>query len=465
MRVLPAAPLCEISVLAEALGAKITPVGTPRARICGIATHAAECTQGDLFLAMRGKQTCGIRFAAEALANGAGAILTDTPFTPPVGSYWLLSVPDIAGALLSAAAFWRSRLSARVVAVAGSTGKTTVKELIAAVLSEKYTVKKSMGNYNSGVGMPLTLLSMSDADYAVLELGINARGEMAVLARALSPDIALLTNVGSAHVGNFRDGQELLLEKLAVAEGLTPDGWLLLPEALPIGKGIAPHICRVGVGRNADALATQVRYGSFGTVATVQVGKLCIPDLSWPVAGRIGLSCLLFAAAVGSLASMNESEIRAGVARAAALTPRMRRVVLGERILIDDTYNASPEAMLLALEGLSYMAEGRPMAAVLGDMGELGDKSRLYHETVGMLAAGSGLEGLYLFGEHAGAYARGAGNAGLSCERIFAFGRDEGEALVQCLCKTLPKNATVLFKASRKVALDCVVKMFVEALK
>ena len=465
MRVRLAAPLCEVSVLAKALGAEITPIGTPRARICGMATHGGECRQGDLFLAMRGKQVCGTQFVSEALANGAGAILADTPITPPCGSYWLLTVPDIAAALLRATAFWRARLGARVIAVAGSTGKTTVKELVAAVLSEKYTVRKSAGNYNSGVGMPLTLLSMEDCDYAVVELGINAVGEMAALSRALSPDIAVLTNVGSAHVGNFPDAAALLAEKLSLAEGIASDGWLLLPETLPIGKGLAPHAWRVGVGRGADVVAADVRYGSFGTLATVRAGGLSVPDLSWPVAGRIGLSCLLFAVAVGALAAMSEGEIRAGVARAAALTPRMRRVLCGERLLIDDTYNASPEAMLLALEGISYMAEGRPMAAVLGDMGELGEKSRLYHETVGMLAAGSNLAGLYLLGEFAPDYARGARHAGLSDERIHIFGSEEGAALADCLAKTLPRNATVLFKASRKTALDRVVKMLEEALK
>lgn len=465
MRVALAPPLCEVAVLAEALGASITPVGTPRARVRGIATHAGECQAGDLFLAMRGKRLAGTAFVAEALARGAGAILTDTAFPPPVGSYWLLSVADIGAALLHAAAYWRQRLGARVIAVAGSTGKTTVKEMIAALLLEKYTVCKSTENYNSGVGMPLSLLSMSQCAYAVLELGINARGEMAALSRALSPDIAVLTNVGSAHVGHFRDGQELLAEKLSLAEGVSASGWLVLPETLPVGKGLAPHVLRTGVGRGADVLAAGVRYGSFGTLATVSSAQLSVPELCWPVAGRAGLSCLLFAVAVGRLAAMDAAEIRAGVARAAAETPRMRRAMLGERILIDDTYNASPEAMLSALEGLAYTAAGRPMAAVLGDMGELGEKSRLYHETVGMLAAGADPCGLYFYGDFAEAYATGARRAGLPDERIRIFRKEEGRELAECLLTTLPRNAAVLFKASHSTALDRVVKMLEEALK
>ncbi len=465
MRVNLTAEFSDIGVLAEALGARLTPIGTPRGRIVGVATHAGECRLGDLFLAMRGKRVSGTAFAGEALARGAGAILADTPFPPPKGSYWLLQVPDVGASLLRAAALRRKALSARVIAVAGSTGKTTVKELAAAVLSEKYTVAKSEGNYNSGVGMPLTLLSMDDCDYAVLEIGINGCGEMAPLSRVLSPHVALLTNVGSAHVGNFPDRQALLAEKLAVAEGLAEGGRLIVPEFLPIGKGLAPHVWRLGVGEQADVVATAVRYGPFGTVATVKVGGMTLSDLSWPLAGRVGLSCLLFAVAVGAVGGMDEAEIRRGVARAARDTPRMRPIVCGERLLIDDTYNASPEAMLSALEALSYMGQGRPLAAVLGDMGELGEKSRLYHETVGMLAAGGDPAGLYFFGDAANDYARGAGQAGLSPERVHIFKRGEAEALVTCLVKTLPKNATVLFKASHSVALCEVVKMLVEVLR
>ena len=465
MRVNLASPLCSIDILAEALGAKILPVGTPCAKVGGIATHAQEVCRGDLFLAVRGKQTSGVRYIGEALSGGAAAVLSDTAMTPPAGSYWWLQVEDIDRALLSAAAYWRRRFGARVIAVAGSSGKTTVKELLAALLSEKYTVRYSEGNYNSSIGMPLALLSMERADVAVLELGINAVGEMEAMSRALAPNVALLTNVGSAHVGQFSGFEELLAEKRSVTRGLVGDGLLLLPESIPFLKGIAPYVWRVGVGGSAEVRAEDIRYGSFGTLATVSVEGRRALSLAWPVAGRIGLSCLLFAAAVGVLFGLDDAEIIRGVARAAENTPRMRRILCGERVLIDDTYNASPEAMLLALEGLSYMAGGRPIAAVLGDMHELGDKRQLYHETVGMLAAGSNPSGLYLYGESALDYARGAHRAGLAEERIHIFGRGEEAALAAHLASTLPPSVTVLFKASRRAALDRVVTMLKEILQ
>lgn len=464
MRIALATPLRNVKTLAAALGAAAIPMGLPAPEIKGISTHAAECQAGDLFLAIRGRRHNGAGFIPQALARGAAGVLTDRPVPLPRQNYWHLRVPDIGRALLRAASRWRRVLGARVIGVTGSSGKTTVKELLATMLAEKYRVAKTEGNHNSAVGLPLSLLSVEAAEIVVAELGVSAPGEMQPLAATLAPDIAVLLGVGSAHIGNFPDYEALLREKLLVALGLTPDGWLVLPTGLPHAPDIAPNICSVGQC-DADVVAEAASYGAHGTRATVRAGEMTVPDLTWPLAGRTGLSTLLFAVAVGRLCGLDAPTIRRGISRAALQTPRMQTVRVGDRLLIDDTYNASPEAMRAALEGLFYLAADRPRVAVLGDMAELGAKAAGYHETVGMLAAGCGLAHLYLYGDAARDYARGALRAGILPDALHIFEKGEGAALVAALSGELPRNAAVLFKGSRTVALDEIFQMLREALK
>ena len=211
-------------------GTNVCRVGNPRGEITGIATHSAEVRPGDLFLCLSGKRQSGVAFIDEALRRGAIAILAPT-FAEPSANCFFLPCENAELALLGAAAVYRKEIGARVIAVTGSAGKTTVKEAIAAVLGN---VPHSEANYNSLVGMPLSVLSLPRAAYWVLELGINARGEMRKMASALSPDVAVITNVGSAHIGGLGDFATILEEKLEIVRALSPRGTLILPTGIPV---------------------------------------------------------------------------------------------------------------------------------------------------------------------------------------------------------------------------------------
>ena len=445
------------AALAAALGAVAEPIGAPPSAVTGAATDSREVRHGDLFVALAGEHTDGARFIGDALRRGAAAVLTRPDAPVPRGDFWHYAVASPEKALLTAAARRRRESEAFVIAVTGSSGKTTVKEAIATLLGG---VPHSAGNFNSTVGMPLSVLRFPDAPYWVAELGINHAGEMEPMAKALAPDLAVVTNVGTAHIGLFGSREILIEEKCRIAAGLGKDGSLLLPDDLPIPAFLAPSggVFRVGTTEAADFRAENIVMGQKGVRCDLRGRGRVITNLAWPIPGRVGVSVIALVGAVGVLLDRTDDEIRAGLLRAGAETPRMRQVRLGDVLLLDDTYNASPESMTAALEILGYLAGDRPRVAVLGDMLELGDFSRVLHETVGKYAVGAGLSALYTYGAAAASIAEGAARAGMPPKRIHRFTQGEENALVKALSGQLEHPCAILFKASHAMRLDLVVK-------
>ncbi len=446
--------------------AKLFDLPVPKDAVCrkitGIATHSAEVERGDLFVCLDGAHASGADYARQAIANGANALLASRSRLP-CGTTSIFCCENVQETLLRAAAAYRAEVGVKVVAVSGSAGKTTVKEAIAAVLGD---VPHSEGNFNSCIGMPLSVLSLPRAAYWVLELGINHPGEMRKMARALRPDVAVLTNVGSAHIGAFGDFATLLSEKMELARALREEGILLLPSELPTALFAPPtcRILRVGTGHGADVTLGEVHSDAMGVYATVTAQKREIKRLFWPVPGSIGVSVIGHAASVGILCDRSDEEIREGLCRAGDKTPRMQRIGVGDILIINDCYNASPEAMIASLEVLSHVAGGRPAVAVLGDMLELGAYAPPLHDAVGVFVARLGIYALYTYGEEATTIASGAARQGMPRSRIRQYRTDERDALVQDLIRGLPRNAVVLFKASHGMCLEEIVKRVREEL-
>ena len=442
--------LQDAAYLARLLQADIS--RDPIPPIWGIATDSREVQKGDLFVALAGNHTAGARFLENARAAGAVAALVRKGIL--FDGMPLLCVADPVTALLRAAGEYRRRQGELVIAVSGSTGKTTVKEALATVLSGTGRVEKSQGNFNSRIGMPLSILSMQEADHWVLELGINHCGEMTEMARVAAPNLAILTNVGTAHIGNFGSYAALLSEKAQIAVSLQENGILLIPAALPL-EGF-PCACRMihRVGKGGDFYLENIRYSEWGTTGDLIAPDRVITNLAWPIAGGAGAAVLETVGAAAILLGLDEERIRTGLFEAGERTPRCSRIRVGKRLLIDDTYNASPEAVVTAIEGLVLIAAGRPAVAVLGDMLELGKYSAMLHRTVGRAVARSGVEQLFTYGKAALDIAKGAEDAGLSRNAIFIFDEGEQSALCEALCRTLPQDAAVLFKASGRMGLD-----------
>lgn len=455
MRIALPSPLCAKGALTALLGCENAPP-TP---LCftGIATDSREVRCGDLFVALRGAHHDGAAFAQHAVKNGAVAMLCDGANAPVLEDLPVLRVASVEQALLRAAATWRRRLSGKFIAVSGSTGKTTVKDLLATVLSESGTVEKSLGNFNSTLGMPLSVLSMHGSDYHVLEIGINHVGEMAPLSRALSPHLAVLTGVGTAHIGFFGSSQALLAEKMKLASGLTKNGSFLVPERLCHAAPDPSRVLCVGTGEAADFHVRGIRHSKTGVVADVWWRMRCAKGLSWHLPGSAGLSCLSLGGAVGLYFGLDGEAIKKGLLQAQGSASRMKRLLIDGRCVIDDTYNASPEAVIAALEALCYLSGGAPRAAVLGDMGELGSFSARLHREVGAAAAGAGLSHLFLYGRHAGDLCEGALFGGLSPKRVHCFAVGEEKGLATAVFEAMPRGAYILCKASREMGLERVI--------
>ncbi|MBE6629374.1 MAG: UDP-N-acetylmuramoyl-tripeptide--D-alanyl-D-alanine ligase [Ruminococcaceae bacterium] len=439
------------TALASLFECTLQKAGDAPIEIGGISTDTRELLAGDLFLALRGERTDGHAYICDALSKGAGGVLCHEKIPPISGNYWVLACKDTSTALLAAAKRKRAVAGARVIAVTGSAGKTTAKEAIATILGG---VPCNKGNFNSTVGMPLSLLEFPTAKYWVCELGINHVGEMNEMASALSPDVAVITNVGNAHIGNFGDFPTLLSQKMMIAEGMREDGILLLPKEIKASLPQKPRCRMLSFGEGADLSTENIAMDRSGVCCDFRVGKRVITNLRWPIAGVIGQTVITIAAAVGVLCGRDDEQIRAGLLQAGACAPRMRVFHVGTRLLLEDCYNASPEAVMAAFESLRYLAAGRPTVAVLGDMLELGTQSRAMHAMLGEVLAKSGFYALFTVGCAAFEIARAARRAGMAAARIYSFEAGECDATADAVLRHTPANAAILIKGSHAMHLE-----------
>jgi UDP-N-acetylmuramoyl-tripeptide--D-alanyl-D-alanine ligase len=300
--------------------------------------------------------------------------------------------------------------------------------------------------------------------YWVSEIGINHVGEMEGMAQAVRPDLAILTNVGTAHIGHFGDFSTLLCEKAKIASALSSRGLLLAPAELPSASFPCSRdrIKRVGNSKNADFYMENVVMSEKGIKGDLICPDRVITNLNWSVPGVVGLSTLTTVAAAAVLCGCSDEMIRQGLEKASQQTPRLHTFSLVDKLVIDDTYNASPESVAGALEVLSYRGKGRPRVAVLGDMLELGAHSEMLHQAVGEAVAKAGLSMLFTYGDKALHVAKGAAACGMPLGAIFSFGRGEEHALAAAIRRHAPHAAAILFKASGKMKLGKIVEMIGE---
>ena len=433
---------------------------------------------GAAFVAVPGERTDGHNYIGEVLARGAVVViaerarfaLTATPatvvdvaapdvetLTPPV----VFLVDESLHAVQELAAWWRARANPalRVVGVTGSVGKTTVKELTAAVLAQRFRTFKSRGNYNSDIGLPLTLLTMPlDTERAVLEMAMTRRGEIARLAEIARPHVGIVTNVEPVHLERLGSIEAIAAAKAELVEALPPDGVAILNgdnEWVRAMRDKAP--CRVftyGLSPDNDLWASDiVSYGLEGISFRFHYGDETV-FARLPLLGRHSVHGALAAASVGLLEGQPWSEI-IGAWRKLAQMERLRIVVVpgvNGSTLIDDTYNASPPSVLAALNLLADL-NGRKVA-VLGDMLELGEYERKGHELVGIRAA-EVADLLVTVGPRAHLIADAARSAGMPPDRIIEV-EDRQEAIAR-LREVLQPGDMVLVKASRGIRLDEVV--------
>lgn len=437
------------------------------------ATHDSRmAATGMLFVALKGERVDGHDFVADAFAKGATIAIVQRPIAglrtldlrtgaAPAnfnsGYPLCLLVDDSLLALQKAAAFWRRKLKLRVIGVTGSVGKTTTKELAAEVLSQRYRTYKSSGNFNNEIGLPLSVLSLTeDHERAVLEMGFYVIGEIALLADIALPEVGVVTNIGTVHAERAGSQEAIYEGKAELVRGLAKEGMAILNFDDPLVKKMAQEtnakVFFYGLDPAADLWADNIEgLGLDGVRFHMHHGKESL-NVRIPLIGRHSVHTALRAAAVGLVEGLDWGQILAGLRMG---NPQLRLVAVQGRngsLLLDDTYNASPESTMAALNLLDEL-EGRKVA-VLGDMLELGQYEVQGHQMVGNLAA-QVADLLVTVGTRARTIATTAAAAGLDAGRISQF--DTSDQALTYLKSALGKGDVVLVKGSRAIQMETIV--------
>lgn len=428
-----------------------------------ICTDSREADAETAFVALRGERVDGHDYIPYALRNGCRCVICERR-TPELenSEATAIVVNDTELALSRLANNYRSYLHCKTVAVTGSVGKTTTKDLIASVLSMGKQVAKTPGNHNSLVGMPLSMITVpADCEWSVLEMGMSGFGEIERLSIAAEPDIAVITNIGSSHIEMLGSRENICRAKLEILSGLKENGVLILSADEPLLKNVRGKSYRtvyVSTSReNVEFYAKNIRVETNRTVFDIVHGTQEYRDLVIRILGKHNVYAALYAFAVATLAGLDEAQIREGLLRYTPDGMRQHIYDMGDITVLEDCYNASPESMIAAVEVLRQYCSstGRRSIAVLGDMLELGSDSPALHRSVGVYLAEKKIDRLFTVGISASQIAVGARQSGMPKGSIVQ-NRDvknlqlTAEQLKACL----QPGDVLLVKASRGVGAE-----------
>ena len=431
-----------------------------------ITTDTRRIATGDLFVALRGEHFDGADFAADALRKGAAAVLVSTPISKSVEQALkkeqgaVLVTEDTLKAYQDIAHAWRMKFPIPVVAITGSNGKTTTKDLTAAVLSGRGAVCRTAANYNNEVGLPLTLLGITEEDTAaVVEIGMRGLGQIAELAPVAAPNIGIVTNVCEVHIELLGSIENIAAAKAELVQAIPAGGTVILNSddervsAMRAYAGNGVRILTYGIGAGADVRAEALRCGVDGSQFMVTWGNER-HDYSIPLAGRHNVSNALAALAAGFVLGLTPQEMQAGLCR---LTPaKMRYEVheVGTWRFINDAYNASPASMRASIETTASLYPERKIA-VLGDMLELGTVAEEAHREIGRRVAELEFSALVTYGSQAQWIHEAAEAAGCPICRH----AETHEAAAALLRGLLADGDTVLFKGSRGMRMEAIITL------
>ena len=456
---------CSLKFIAEACGAEIFG-GAAGVEINSVCTDSRLAKAGDLFFAIKGEKFDGHDFINEIAAKGVAAVVVEkskvqNPKSKVPAGVAVLAVDDVRVALGKFAAAYRRQFDLPVIAVGGSNGKTTVKELVASVLRQKFATLWSEASFNNDIGVPATLLRLAKTHRAaVLEAGTNHPGELAPLVKMIAPKFGIITSIGREHLEFFGDVAGVAQEEGSLAELLPVKGKLFLNGDNEWSEKIAARtkaqIVRVGIGEKNNWCAKKIRLDKSGVTFQVVAAKeeFC-GEYRINLLGRHQVTNALFAIALGAELGLDRAEIQDGLV--ACPPPKMRLNFFeanGVRVL-DDSYNANADSTIAALETLCGLPLQGRRVAVLGDMAELGAHSAAAHAEAGRRAAELKLGQLFAIGKMAAVTGKAARDAGLM--RVFEFA--EVEAALNVVKGFLKPGDVVLLKASRVSRLERIAEM------
>ena len=414
--------------------------------VASVTTDSRSVPSGSLFVPIVGEKFDGHRFIGAALDSGAAGVLCAKLPEDLRPDKFYIKVADTRLALKDLARHYREKFAIPVVQITGSVGKTTTKDMIAAVLAQKYRVLKTAENFNNDIGVPLTLLRLDHSHQAaVIETGMNHFGEIRYLGEMVRPDIAVISNIGDAHIEFLGSREGILKAKAEILENLRPGGTVILNGDDALLNTLTPpfETLRCGQGENCAYRVTEIAdHGVDGITCCLTTPREKY-HLTIPAPGEHMVYSASMAAAIGEKLGLTAAEIARGVACYAPTGSRMRVLRLAEeRTVLDDCYNANPQSVTAALEILAK-TDCAQRVAVLGDMGELGELTAQAHYNMGALAVMLGIDLVIAIGTHAARIAEGVECSG---GQVQHFATKE-EALPTIRAQLTPQTA-MLIKAS-----------------
>jgi UDP-N-acetylmuramoyl-tripeptide--D-alanyl-D-alanine ligase len=427
--------------------------------IQAISTDSRTITAGELFVPLSGENFDGHEFVRQAADRGAIGAIVARDIDAPRENFALVHVNDALRAYQQIAARYRKLLELRVVCITGSNGKTSTKDFVASVLGRRFRVTKTEGNLNNHVGLPRTMLSASRSDeIGVWEIGMNHPGEVAPLAALAAPDVAIITNIGVAHIEFMGSREAIAQEKGELATAVQESGTVILNGDDNFSESIAQRVrARVifaGIG-NGTIRAEEIRQTSDGCEFTV-LERAHRARVRLPVPGLHMVQNALLAVATGRVLGLTLEECAAGLAAAPLTEARLQMREINGVQFIDDSYNANPDSMKAALRTLADLETDGNRIAVLGEMGELGSQSESGHREVGEAAAEAAIDQLIVVGERAAVIARAAEAAGLTNTTV----AKSHEEAAELLSESASRGDLVLVKGSRTARMERVIDDF-----
>ena len=449
-----------VQQIRQAVGGKLlSAVPKDAAPVTSVCTNSRQMTKSSLFVALKGERFDAHDFLPQAAAGGAIAALVEEVPANPLPNVHLIQVPDTRVALGKLASHVRKGLKAKVIAVAGSNGKTSTKHLIDAALRGKLRGTISPKSFNNDIGVPITVFAADERDdYLVLEMGTNHTGELKVLTEMARPDVAVITNVGAEHLEGLGDLMGVRLENASIISGLDANGLLVVngddAELLNAVKDYPGKRITFGFKDTNDLYATDVRCDETGVRFHLNGSKG--REVFVPLLGRHTACNALAAIAVGRKLRLPEDVIIQSLADADGADMRLQLREANGIWILNDAYNANPNSMRAALDTATVLPTGGRRIAVLGDMRELGPSSERYHREIGDLAGRSGFAMLAFVGQDAKWMADAAEAAGMPTKNVFRF--DDSGTAAEHLPGMVHEGDLVLVKASRGIKLEVVAK-------
>lgn len=444
-------------------------IGNKQNQCINFSKDTRTIQKGDTYIGIKGEKFDGSLFWKEAFEKGADTVIINkiNLEKEEIEKYnkqnkSIIQVEDTILALGQMASYKREmyKNKLKVIGVTGSVGKTSTKDMIANVISQKYKTLKTEGNNNNNIGLPLTILRLKDEEVAVIEMGMNHLGEISYLTQIAKPDISVITNIGTSHIGNLGSRENILKAKLEILEGMenklliiNNDNDLLNKWNIENKEKIQVHT--FGIENTSEFYAENIKLSENTSefICKYQNGKI---NIFVPVGGEHFILNALCATAVGKTLGLNNEEIINGIKNFKLTSKRMEiNHIKNNIIIINDSYNASYESMKASISSLKNM-NGKRKIAVLGDMFELGDFSEKLHRNVGIEIARKNIDKLFLIGENAKYIGEEAKNCGYDSKNILYF--ESKENLLNKLKQSLQEGDIVLFKASNGMKLFEVVE-------